>query len=807
MQGAGRRSVTRALVALAAAVVALCASAVPSVAAESPITLSVQLGYHNTLKLGQWMPVGVDVTNRGPDFEGTLEVQASNSAGGPPMGAAIYEAPVSLASGATKHYRTYISMDFPGAVSVRVVQGGHVVASQDLTSPNTFSGLLVGILSDRPSTLDALGSLHPGGTAPQVEHVAAADLSDSAPVLRAFDVIAIDDFASDTLTSAQKAGLEDYVLQGGSLLTGTGGAWRKTLSGLPAALVPMSITGSTVTPSLGALGGAKGVEVATGNVNPGATAWLSDGTLPLVVEARTGQGMIALATFDWAQDAVTGASDYATVLRQTLVRLTYGSISNPTTAGQMVTKLGAGSSISVAMKGGTLAQALGAIPALDLPAWWLIGTLVFLYVLLVGPVNYFVLRAVGRRALAWITVPTIALVASAGAYGTSVITKGTSVLVNEVSVIHVEPGSSRAAQEEYTGIMTPTRGDYQVGLGGDRSLVSPIYYYSGNTSDSSLAAMRINTVSSDITLPGMTAFTLRGFANEGMLANAPDVSGQAQLVGGQVSGVIKNSSAIEFTDGVVISGNSFQKIGALRPGENTSFSMQPSPATYGGQPLTIYPSNYQFNGMYPNNTNDVEREMETRSAVISTVIPNIYIGAPGSSVAVAVLWTRQPFQAVTVNGSHPRTYVESAVVLELPIERIGAGSMPSGIVQGRIIDLNADTSGSAGPPGIVVAQSGSITYSFDPALAPGTRLRSASIVSSNPYGAKGVPGATGTVGTVKAQAWDWSQGAWVDLGYADTGTTLVPDSAVNPTTGEVVMKLSSDGQFMTGSLSLQGSVG
>jgi hypothetical protein len=86
-------------------------------------------------------------------------------------------------------------------------------------------------------------------------------------------------------------------------------------------------------------------------------------------------------------------------------------------------------------------------------------------------------------------------------------------------------------------------------------------------------------------------------------------------------------------------------------------------------------------------------------------------------------------------------------------------------------------------------------------------LRSASIVSSNPYGAKGVPGATGTGATVKAQAWDWTQGAWIDLQYQDTGVTQIPASAIDPVTGQVLVKVSSDGQFMTGSLSLQGSVG
>ena len=807
MEGCGRRSVFWAVVAVAAAAIALSVSTMTSFAANSPLTIGVQFGYHNSVKLGQWMPVNVDITNNGADFEGTLEVQASNSSGGPPIGTAVYEAPVSLAAGATKHFRTYIAEDFPATVAVRVMQNGREVDSRQATSANTFNALMVGVLSDQASALDALGGIRPGGNPPLIVHLTGADLADSAPVLRAFDVIAIDNFATDTLTAGQKTALNDYVEHGGALLLGTGGSWHKTLAGLPGATIPMQVGGSAVLASTGALGGAPGVEIATGTLNPGASAWLSEGSRPLLIEAPVGKGMVMMATFDWTQDSVAGWSGLTAVLRQVLVRMTYGNLSAPTSVGPAGGKFGFGNSGSIAAKGGAMTQALGNLPALDLPAWWLIGALVFVYVLLVGPVNYFVLRAVGRRALAWITVPVIALVASAGAYGTSVVTKGTSVLANEVSVIHVESGTDRAYQEEYTGILTPTRGDYLIGIGGSRTLVSPIYYYSGNIGNASLAAMRVNTVNSEVTLTGMTAFTLRGFANEGILAHAPDVSGQARMVGGQLTGSIKNSSGIEFTDGVVISGNSYQKFGELKPGDTASFTLQPTSYGLNGPPLvmTIYPSNNQFGGIgMASNSSDVEREMETRSAVLSTVITNAFSGMPTSTQPTVVLWTRQPFQSVTVNGAHPRTFVESAIVLTLPIQQVGAGGLPTGVVQGRLIDLDADT--NPGPPGMVIAQGGSITYSFTPSLAAGTHLTSVSITNSNPYGTKGFLGPTSTPATVKARAWEWASSTWVDLAYQETGATTVPDAAVNPTTGEVRIKLSSDGQFATGWLSLAGTV-
>jgi hypothetical protein len=44
----------------------------------------------------------------------------------------------------------------------------------------------------------------------------------------------------------------------------------------------------------------------------------------------------------------------------------------------------------------------------------------------------------------------------------------------------------------------------------------------------------------------------------------------------------------------------------------------------------------------------------------------------------------------------------------------------------------------------------------------------------------------------------------VDLSYQDNGSTTVPSAAVDPKTGEVRLKLSADGAYIAGWLSLAG---
>jgi hypothetical protein len=803
----GRRHAVAANLSLVVVAGLLFATSGVAQASTARLTIVVRIGYHDAVKLSAWMPVTVDVTNNGSSLDGTLQVQPSNSfggKGGPPTGSATYQMPISLGPGETKHLRTYVLEDQSGPVAVQVTQNGLVIGSQQANSTNTFAAL-VGILSDQSATLDSLATIHPGGIAPGIAHLAATDLPDSALVLRAFDLIAIDDFSTDTLTAAQRGALADYVAGGGSLLLGTGGSWHKTLAGLPTAILPMDVTGSVALGPSQVLGGASGVEVATGTL-AGSRAWLNDGSWPLLVEKSVGSGIVAMSTFDWNQDSVAGWSGTQALLRQMFVRTTIGL--NPSSA----VFSGGGPAIagSVSQQSGAFSQVLAELPALNLPAWWFIGSLVVLYVLLIGPINYFVLRALNRRALAWITVPTIAIVAAGGAYGASLLAKGRSVQVNQISVIYAEQGWDNAYLDAYTGLLAPTRGDYQVRVPGSDTLISPIAYNGGGGfADPNQGVIQVNTATGELTLPGMVAFSLRGFVTEGM-TQAPKLVGHVELVNGKLTGTVQNLSSIPFTDAVLIAGNSYQKFGRLAPGASATFDVTPSVTNpNNGMPAIyqIYPSGL-FGPPPAGNTTEVQRQNDSKAAVLSTLPTNGFKGMSLSVVPMFVAWSDQPSQNITVNGNAPHSYPETAVVLAMPVDQIGSGSLPAGVVAGRIVDLDGNVQPN-GMPGMLAVQNGSATYDFAPALAPGAHLTAAALVSSNPYGGgfKGIPpGAGGAAGTVTSQVWDWSTSIWIDVNYQDSGSTSIPDSGVNPSTGEVLLKLGGDNGFSSGWLSLAGTI-
>src|ERR1700730_8432839 len=779
-------------------------------AAANEVTLSVLVGYQGVVKPGEWMPVTVVAKNGGAGIDGTLELQETLNGQPDVSGLPVYQAPISLASGASKRIRAYAIIDTTGAtITARIVQNGRVIVSQDSTSPSTTS-TLIGVLSDQGTSLDTFAAVHPASVAARVVHLAAGDLAESAIPLRAFDILAIDDFATDGLTTGPRTAIVDFVRAGGDLLLGTGAAWHKTLAGLPTAIVPMTVSGTTsVTTSL--LGGAP-VEVATGASTPG-QVWLGTGSQPLLLERQVGAGTVTMATFDWNQDPVAGWSGNASLPRQIIARSVIGvgsSNQNFAYATGGPGPLSFTSQPSIASKSGALSSTLGNLPGLDLPSLQLTGLLVLLYVLLVGPVNYVVLGAMRRRALAWVTVPLIAVIAAGGAYGTGVFTKGRSVQTNQVTILHLQAGWDHAYQETYTGIMAPARGDYQASIAGSRLLISPIATNGSFGPGSGSGSIRVNVDNNGVTLPGVTAFVLGGFATEA-ISPAPQLAAHLQLLNGKLTGTIENHSGLAFTDAVLIAGDSFQTIGALKPGATATVSLAPKPANPFGQPTytRIYGTAF-YNGPQPNQPTDAQREDFAKTQILAVLPTGAgFNGTSSASAPLLVAWTHQPFQDLTVNGSHPRSTAESAVVLSLPVDQIGTGPLPAGVVTGRIVDVVGDSQGQ-GPPGMLMLQSGSVTYEFAPGLAAGAHLSGVSLTSQNPYGAKfqGVP--PGSAGSsqpgVQGQVWDWSRSAWTDVAYQDNGTTTLPDSAVDQATGMVRLRLSTSTGLMAGALTLAGTV-
>jgi hypothetical protein len=95
----------------------------------------------------------------------------------------------------------------------------------------------------------------------------------------------------------------------------------------------------------------------------------------------------------------------------------------------------------------------------------LIVIFLLIYLVMLVPVNYFVLKKLDKRELAWVTTPVIVLLFTFGAYGIGYITKGHRLVTNMVSLVETVAGQPSAEATTQLLIFSPSRTRYQLNLG------------------------------------------------------------------------------------------------------------------------------------------------------------------------------------------------------------------------------------------------------------------------------------------------------------------------------------------------------
>jgi len=94
-----------------------------------------------------------------------------------------------------------------------------------------------------------------------------------------------------------------------------------------------------------------------------------------------------------------------------------------------------------------------------------VAILIVLYILLIGPIEYFFLkRVLGRLELTWITFPIIVLTVSLAAYFTAYSLKGRDLKINKLDVIDVDPTSHRVYGTTWFTIFSPRIETYTLGV-------------------------------------------------------------------------------------------------------------------------------------------------------------------------------------------------------------------------------------------------------------------------------------------------------------------------------------------------------
>ncbi len=641
------------------------------------IQLNATPAFQGQFKYGEWLPVWVEITNSGPDVKAEIRIPVSGGSG-----TMVFTAPVELPAGAHKRLLVYIlPNNFTRQLSIELASNDQLLASQRVNvHPNPNVTYLVGLAAPERGALAQIASIKPAGLerTKVLVDFDLAELPDKSEGLRSFDLLVINNLDTTKLTPEQSQALESWVAQGGRLLIGGGAGAQVTTAGLTSNLFPAKIQATTEIEAVPGLVDFVGDDKPVRIPGPFVAAQIQSKTgraiieqdqIQLLTEWSLGKGFVDFSALDPATapfDAWNGtAAFWQNLLAPSAVYPEW-----------LPTDISSRQQFASNMP-----YALSNLPMLELPSASWLALMLGVYIAMVGPVNYLVLRRMKRLQLAWITIPSITIFFSIVSFLLGYALHGTDIFVNKIAVIQVESGGS-AHIDSYIGVFSPAQTAYEVEIR-DAGLISPLSPFydpwnsAGNPGNTLTGHSMIIVQGNPAYVRGLSIdqWSMQSFMSEGVMTNFGTFDDSLQVKNDRLVGTIRNTTAYTLTDCFVILGSKFAKLGDLVPGAEAQVELDLS--SLGGpnfsSPLSYAMFDTQLNGNVPN---DVRRQAEAKRSIIENLFERTapFISSaksPGSASAglsqapMFVGWMEEAPPQVKIFGGEPAQKTTALVLTPL----------------------------------------------------------------------------------------------------------------------------------------------
>jgi hypothetical protein len=805
----------RILSGIAAALFALVTvlPVVPVAVAAEGFSMTARALLQGHVRTGSWFAVAVEAENAGPTVTGELRISGGVDS------RTRFGTPVELATGSRKQYVLYAQPpSFGGNMTVQLVSGSSVLAEAKVAiAVHDQLQLVVGVVSENPAKIVGELDLLPSQnlTTPTIIPLSPGDLPERIQAWSVLDRLVWQDADATQLTPGQLAALRTWVAGGGRLVIIGGTAGADALTGFPDELLPYRPTGTLdIDPSVlrSVLGtiptGATTLTAYAGDLIAGRILATS-GDRVVAADRRYGAGSVTLLGFDPTTSWIAAGDTVDTPLWRRLLPARTGGI------------------VSLS-DDSTIVSAVSNLPSLALPPIGGLLVLLFGYILLVGPVNYLVLRRLDRREWAWITVPALIAVFTVGSFGIGALLRGSDVIVHEVAIVRGAAGTDQATVQSYLGIFSPSRATFQVRVPGDALLAAPMngdIFGTGTTA--ALDVLQGNP--SRIRDLSVGFGSLRTVRAEGG-ALGPVVEGSLRLEDGRILGTVTNKSDRVLLAPAVVLGSSAVRLKDLAPGgtaevnlavANTLVNQTSLSDKVVGQP--------NWNGM---SMSEEDQRRIVRRSVIDQISIDPMTGFPFSLAgdsAMLLAWGSDPVVPMEIEGERVRR--EANILYEVPLSLgvKGSTTFRDDLLRSIVVESNAN--GFSKDPWSINLGTGDMRMAYRPIAFEGT-FDATSVTFALTFGGDtsmpaGVPvapketvrcdpGAAGCVlvqdGLPELEVLDVRTGTWVQFEHLRQGVAYALSDAtrwVDAASGELQVKFVNprpDGINFQFPIALEGSV-
>lgn len=491
-----------------------------AVAAPPVIELeNMRVGFSDRFEVGRWAPVWITLKAGDEGFRGILELAVPDDEDTPAATARGFE----IGPGQTRMITMYARPGTPLSDGWRLRAISESGRGYRLEIPAEVSGSF-SPLDNSETILVSLGSLPgieqisglpgfretdpaasaaPQPTRPGVPYVFNSQTNKTRTVLisqhtggsmlpnrsigyetaEAVLINANDKTVMAELDSGKSAPLIEWVRGGGKLVIAVGSNWQGLKDSSLARILPAELAGTEQVSDLNWLEsyapGAKsqitpagGAKVTIVSMKPlashGCRALDAGTTTPVVMRGHFGFGVVTLIGLSVDEKPFAAWQDRNAFWAKTLNLKGAPLDANGAPLGGAVGQFGGMPSNDFATD---LHTHLERFPAVKLVPFGWVAFFIFLYILLIGPGDYFFLRKVLKRMeLTWVTFPLMVLAVSLLAYAAAYAIKGTDLRVNAIDAVDIDQSSDPESPTKplrgrtWCTLFSPRNEDYDVAL-------------------------------------------------------------------------------------------------------------------------------------------------------------------------------------------------------------------------------------------------------------------------------------------------------------------------------------------------------
>ncbi|WP_144509440.1 hypothetical protein [Bacillus sp. FJAT-22090] len=587
-----------------------------TVLAAPNLNVKVTTGFNGKAKYGEGLPVTLTVENKGDAFSGDLVLDAVESYN---LGNAL-AIPFEIGAGETKTVQVALtglgedymyqganvqlihffeggwekgkSIDFKGTKNLRT----------NFYDTTTIFYLTLTNSADRLKVLNQIKQ--PNQLNDEVIHVAQLNnfsLPTDAVAWQMADYIILDEFVLADLAEKQQQALIDYVVAGGNIVVGASENIAAELGKLGNYL-PLTLQSTTQTLTADKMRAftanntlTNDLNVYNSTLNEGATRLFDlDGTI-IAGKKQMGSGSIIQTTFSLGDEPLAKDPVYSDLMATILQSISIQNTPNMygyNTKDQLVYDLGNTNSLFSSFKVST--------PLM-------IG-IVVVYMIIVGPLLYIILKRKDKREYAWGIIPLTAIIASAAIFGYGAKDRIARPQVQQSSFLHVNEDKSLHGYYAES-ILSNKSGDFTFQSPTTTTMVAKRdnNSFTGQTPNVyENAIMEKRATNSELTFRDVGYWSVSSLFGETQLSDVGDFDVKLQVEAGKLTGTVQNNFPFALKEVSVWSGSKLIKLGDLKSGEQLEVNKEL------GAVMLMPISNPYMNSNYGMNTATIDDLLEQR---------------------------------------------------------------------------------------------------------------------------------------------------------------------------------------------------